>query len=407
MKKCPTCGKTFDDNMRFCQVDGTPLVDDVQEAAPDAPAAAAAPPPAAPVPPAAPEPAAEEPEFDPYATIVGVPRSVIPPSTPPEASIEPPTSPPTGEVVLEPLPEAGPSSSADAGPVAGESGSSVPVAPPDDILDLGENDPLKTMYVSDAEMKEVLGTTGQGAETPSEEIRADEARTAGSQPSGGTDFGSISPPPSPFSAAPRAPEDSPVPEPPGFLETPEPSITEAKTQVQERPPFEPPPPYQPEPSFQDAPTMYQSEPEPPQFSSPPPAPVQSQEWNPPPAPIQNQEWNPPPAPAPEWQNQQIGSNTPFQPPPAGAGGQNKTLAIVSLVLGILSICCYVGPVTGIAALITGYLANKKANQDPQTYGGKGLALAGMILGGVFFAVGVAYYIYLIVIFGLIASGNVR
>src|SRR5947199_8858737 len=123
MKTCPTCGKTFDDNMRFCQSDGTPLVDDA---------------------PAVPEPTAEEP-FDPYATIVGVPRSVIPPSTPPEASIEPPTSPPTGEVVLEPLPEAGPSSSADAGPVAGESGSSVPVAPPDDILDLGENDPLKTM----------------------------------------------------------------------------------------------------------------------------------------------------------------------------------------------------------------------------------------------------------------------
>ena len=29
MKRCPTCDKTFDDNMRFCQADGTPLVDDV------------------------------------------------------------------------------------------------------------------------------------------------------------------------------------------------------------------------------------------------------------------------------------------------------------------------------------------------------------------------------------------
>ena len=28
MKKCPTCEKTFDDNMRFCQSDGTPLIDD-------------------------------------------------------------------------------------------------------------------------------------------------------------------------------------------------------------------------------------------------------------------------------------------------------------------------------------------------------------------------------------------
>ena len=28
MKRCPTCQKTFDDSMRFCQTDGTPLVDD-------------------------------------------------------------------------------------------------------------------------------------------------------------------------------------------------------------------------------------------------------------------------------------------------------------------------------------------------------------------------------------------
>ena len=26
MKKCPTCEKTFDDNLRFCQTDGTALV---------------------------------------------------------------------------------------------------------------------------------------------------------------------------------------------------------------------------------------------------------------------------------------------------------------------------------------------------------------------------------------------
>jgi len=28
MKRCPTCDKTFDDNMRFCQADGTPLIED-------------------------------------------------------------------------------------------------------------------------------------------------------------------------------------------------------------------------------------------------------------------------------------------------------------------------------------------------------------------------------------------
>ena len=36
MKKCPTCEKTFDDNLRFCQTDGTPLAA-VEEAPPDDP----------------------------------------------------------------------------------------------------------------------------------------------------------------------------------------------------------------------------------------------------------------------------------------------------------------------------------------------------------------------------------
>jgi hypothetical protein len=124
--------------------------------------------------------------------------------------------------------------------------------------------------------------------------------------------------------------------------------------------------------------------------------------------MQQQEWNPPPAPSPEWQNQQIGSNTPFQPPPAGAGGQNKTLAIISLVLGILSVCCYISPLTGIAALITGFLALKNIKADPNTYGGRGLAIAGMITGGVFMAFSIIYWIVIVLFYGgMIASGGFR
>jgi hypothetical protein len=128
----------------------------------------------------------------------------------------------------------------------------------------------------------------------------------------------------------------------------------------------------------------------------------------PPAPMQAQEWTPPPAPNSQWQDQQIGSNTPFQPPPAGVGGENKTLAIVSLVLGILSVCCYVAPITGAAALITGWMATKNIKNDPNTYGGKGLATAGMICGAVFLLLGIAYYIYVIFIIGFAAmSGGLR
>ncbi|MBV9243154.1 MAG: DUF4190 domain-containing protein [Acidobacteria bacterium] len=372
MKKCPTCGKTFDDNMRFCQTDGTPLIDDASTA--------------------------EEPAFDPYATIVGVPKTAVPESTPAEASVEPPAPSPAGEVVLEPLGEPGPLSSADAGQVAGETAGSIPVAPPDDVLDLGV-DPLKTMYVSDAEMKEVLGTTADGADTPAEEIKADEAEVESGLSSASADLSTIAPPPSPFSE-PSAPEDAPVPPPPGFLEQEPTPSSEARTQIQQPDTLsEREPELQPEaPDFQDAPTIFQSASEP-QLNSPLEAT---------PAPMSNQEWNPPPAPTPEWQNQQIGSNTPFQPPPAGAGGANKTLAIVSLVLGILSLCCYTGVLTGIAALVTGFIALKNIKNDPQTYGGKGLAIGGMIAGGAFAALWIIYWIVIIVIYGgMIAAGGMR
>ena len=327
MKKCPTCGNTFDDNMRFCQVDGTPLVEEE---------------PAAPVP-----PPAEEAPFDPYATIVGVPKSAMPPSTPPEASVEPASPQSAGSATLEPI----------AGSGTEQTASSIPVAPPDDILDLG-GDPLKTMYVSDAEMKEVLGTASQGSETPAEEIRADEAQSESS-------FDVPSAPPSPFDSAPPPSRFSPstdadqipVPAPPSFLGSDQVGFDDAATMIQPNPgmsgPSEPP----------------QSQP---------------QEWAPPPPPpqqMQQQEWAPPPAPTPEWQNQPIGSNTPFQPPPAGAaGGQNKTLAIISMVSGILSCLCCVSIITGPLGAILGYMAKKKVAENPAEYGGEGMATAGMITG---------------------------
>ena len=90
------------------------------------------------------------------------------------------------------------------------------------------------------------------------------------------------------------------------------------------------------------------------------------------------DWTPPPAPVSSWQDQGLGTNTAFQPP-VGTGGQNQTLAIVSLVCGIVGFCC---GFASIAALITGFLAKKNAETNPAEYGGRGLAIAGMILGGI-------------------------
>ena len=162
-------------------------------------------------------------------------------------------------------------------------------------------------------------------------------------------FSDMAPPPSPFSQV-SDPNDVPVPAPPMFLE--------------------------PESAQQDADTVI-----PPEVAAavaPPPAPMQ--------------EWTPPPSPEASWQNQDVGANAPFQSPPVS--GQNKTLPIISLILGIVSLCCYVSPLTGIAALITGFLGMKNANSDPTQYGGKGLAIAGMVLGALFFLIGMAYWIFI-------------
>ena len=117
------------------------------------------------------------------------------------------------------------------------------------------------------------------------------------------------------------------------------------------------------------------------------------------------DWSPPPAPAASWGNQGLGQNTPFTPPPmGGSGGQNQTLAIVSLVSGILSCLCCVSIVTGPLALILGYMAKNNVKQNPTMYGGQNLATWGMITGGI----GTALVILLIIlqIFGGILS-NIR
>lgn len=362
MKRCPTCDKTFEDSMRFCQVDGTSLVDDA-------------------------------PAFDPYATIVGAPM-VVPESTP-----------------AEDVPE----------PVIHETVGSKPIAAPEDVLDLPEADPLKTMYVSDAEMLAALGRDKPAPEPeiveiqPIEEPPAEEAiveEPPAKEPEAevlptpeppsfkvpdvpAPSFQDFGPPPSPFGSSGGA-DEKPVPAPPIFdaPKPPPPALfNEADTMIQSKfsSPFDaaPPPPPEPiTPKFEPPP------PEPliPKFEPPPEKasePVAA--WTPPPAldlgksPFDPQPaapvaaWTPPPAPEPSRPNKDVAANTPVHPPPAvGDGGQSKGMAIGALVAGILScLCC---PITPPVAIVMGFLARKKADENPSQYGGKGLALVGMITG---------------------------
>lgn len=77
----------------------------------------------------------------------------------------------------------------------------------------------------------------------------------------------------------------------------------------------------------------------------------------------------------------------YQPPQFGMAhvsrSLDQTLPTVSLVLGIFSlilVCCYGGLWLGIPAAIVGFLGMRNADRDPTRYGGRGLAIAGLILG---------------------------
>lgn len=117
------------------------------------------------------------------------------------------------------------------------------------------------------------------------------------------------------------------------------------------------------------------------------------------------DWSPPPVPSANWGNQGLGQNTPFSPPPiGGAGGQNQTMAIISLISGILSCLCCVSIVTGPLGLILGYVAKNNIKQNPSVYGGEKLATWGIITGGIGTGL-VVVLIILQVLFGVLS--NVR
>lgn len=373
--------------MRFCQIDGTPLVDDA-------------------------------PPVDAFKTMV-VPAADLPVSSAesvhsPSPQVDEPASP--AQPTFEPPAPAQPAFEAAAPPAQPTFEAATPaISEPEELLDIpGANDPLKTMYVSEEEMRQALGSSPAelhltpdppdfiASEIPVSEPKAEalpfeqpsvaieEPAAPGSSPASAFDA-SVPAIPSPFDAAPVASIE------PIELSEPEvPSFSESETMMQPpaSPHSEPQSPFsaasEPEivPSH-ELPPFKEPEPFVPSIATPEP-----QEQSP-------AAWTPPPAPDASWQNQEIGSNTPFQPPPAGVGGQNKTLAIVSLVVGILSVfCCSSIFLVGIGAIVTGFMARSKATSDPAQYGGSGLALAGIILGAVSLLFGAVYWI-------LVALGTVK
>ncbi len=379
MKQCPVCSKEFPDSMRFCQTDGTLLVEKVDDA-----------------------------PVDPYKTVVGNQEDI--------ASAMPPLDPFKTMVAAPP-----------------------PKVVDEDILGLSEDqDFLKTMVVSQDELKAESASDKQEEAAPLDlppPVYAPSAPLIQPKPKASGDAPSAPKPDSPFapppkfddlSASKKEEDDSssaataiidkvdvpPVPPSP-FESKPFENDFSGKSPYgnQDNKPIPSPfdlsmPPGYLPPSMNPFGDQKPSSPPPVQDFTEPNQPSSSPFDTPTPfgnadpfnqnQPIQQAEWTPPPAPDTNWQNQEMSANAPPAPPSAGQS-LNQTLPIVSLVLGILSICCYVAPITGIAALITGFLGMKNANSNPAQYGGKTLAIVGMVLGGLFLLVGVVYYIFWLVI----------
>lgn len=273
--------------MRFCQSDGTPLIDDA-------------------------------PPLDPYKTMVARPEDIA----------------------------AGMSASL---------GASEPQAE-EEVLQLpAEADPLKTMYASEEEIrKEMRAHDSKDDQVMDIPPLAPEPPKFSEPSPSPPSFGDVSPPPSPFGQT-----TPPIPSP---FDNPKPST------------YEPP-----APNF-------------PAFKDPEPV-VSSSAANPfEPQSAATPEWTPPPAIEPSFQNQEPMQNPSFTPSSAGAG-PNKTLSIVSLVLGVASIVLCCGFLTGLPALVVGFMARGKANSNPGEYGGAGLALAGIITGVIGTLLGLAWAIF--------------
>ena len=95
---------------------------------------------------------------------------------------------------------------------------------------------------------------------------------------------------------------------------------------------------------------------------------------------------PPPPPPP-------GGGLPVPPPPPPVGGVpggvpqgNNGLAVASLVLSIIGVCCGIGSILGI---ILGFVALNQIRKTGQQ--GEGLAKAGIIVGVITLLIGIAWF----------------
>jgi thiol-disulfide isomerase/thioredoxin len=136
------------------------------------------------------------------------------------------------------------------------------------------------------------------------------------------------------------------------------------------------------------------DPPPPPDGDPPPGPY------PPPQPQQSAAYPQVPYPQNPYPQNAYGQQPFIQPAPGyvqpyggyGYAVPTDTKATVSLVLGILSFACCFGFLTGIPAIILGFLARRDIARSGGTVQGNGLAIGGIVMGGLSVAVSILYLI---------------
>ncbi len=117
------------------------------------------------------------------------------------------------------------------------------------------------------------------------------------------------------------------------------------------------------------------------------------DWPSAPPPARSDAWGSPGAYQPGSQPMGSGGFTTPPPPPfPGAANKQQGLALASMICGITSLVCCLNLVTGIPAIVLGIIAMNKEKADPANYGGKGMALAGVITGGLGVLLGIFWFI---------------
>jgi hypothetical protein len=110
------------------------------------------------------------------------------------------------------------------------------------------------------------------------------------------------------------------------------------------------------------------------------------------------EWRPPPPPAAVWQ----------PPAPPAYAPQSNGLATAAMIVGIVGVTVgwlCLGPIPGIAAIIMGAIALSQIKKMPNRFGGKSMALVGVITGSVTVLIYAGLLLFYLVLFLMAAASS--